>query len=132
MLIKKIRQNIAQLKPFKNNSNYIDLLNIPGNQNSSILLQIPKNYGKVRIKVDGKRVELTMGKKKKVITDKYNIFSGNKKTFYQENIWKSHKRVDIYVVPPKTGFYTELTDPKIIGATIYGKTAKICKYICIV
>ena len=80
-----------------------------------------KYLGVTGIKVDGKRVELTMGKKKKVITDKYNIFSGMKKTFYQENIWKSHKKVDIYVVPPKTGFYTELTDPKIIGATIYGK-----------
>ena len=77
--------------------------------------------GVTGIKVNGKNVELTMGKKKKVIKDKYNIFSGMKKTFYQENIWKSHKKVDIYVVPPKTGFYTELKDSKIIGATIYGK-----------
>jgi len=77
--------------------------------------------GVTGIKIDGKNVELTMGKKKKVIKDKHNIFSGMKKTFYQTNIWKSHDKVDIYVVPPKTGFYTELTDPKIIGATIYGK-----------
>ena len=80
-----------------------------------------KYLGVTGIKVDGKNVELTMGKKKQVIKDKYNIFSGMKKTFYQENIWKSHKKVDIYVVPPKTGFYTELKDSKIIGATIYGK-----------
>ena len=80
-----------------------------------------KYLGVTGIKVNGKNVELTMGKKKQVIKDKYNIFSGMKKTFYQENIWKSHKKVDIYVVPPKTGFYTELKDPKIIGATIYGK-----------
>jgi len=77
--------------------------------------------GVTGIKVNGKSVELTMGRKKKVIQDKYNIFSGMKRTFYQENIWKSHKKVDIYVVPPKTGFYTELNDSKIIGATIYGK-----------
>ena len=80
-----------------------------------------KYLGVTGIKVNGKNVELTMGKKKQVIKDKYNIFSGMKKTFYQENIWKSHKKVDIYVVPPKTGFYTELKDSKIIGATIYGK-----------
>ena len=84
--------------------------------------RLKEKYLKVTgIKVDGKKVELTMGNKKKVITDKFNIFSGKKKTFYQTNIWKSHKEVDIYVVPEKTGFYTELTDPKIIGATIYGK-----------
>ena len=77
--------------------------------------------GVTGIKVNGKNVELTMGKKKKVIKDKYNIFSGMKKTFYQTNMWKSHKKVDIYVVPPKTGFNTELKDSKIIGATIYGK-----------
>ena len=77
--------------------------------------------GVTGIKVNGKNVELTMGTTKKVIKDKHNIFSGKKKTFYQTNIWKSHKKVDIYVVPPRTGFYTELTDPKIIGATIYGK-----------
>ena len=77
--------------------------------------------GVTGIKVKGKNVELTMGDKKKVIKDKYNIFSGKKKTFYQTNMWKSHKEVDIYVVPPKTGFYTELKDSKIIGATIYGK-----------
>ena len=80
-----------------------------------------KYLGVTGIKVNGKNVELTMGKKKKIIQDKHNIFSGLKKTFYQENIWKSHKKVDIYVVPPKTGFYTELKDSKIIGATIYGK-----------
>jgi len=80
-----------------------------------------KYLGVTGIKVNGKNVELTMGKKKQVIKDKYNIFSGMKKTFYQENIWKSHKKVDIYVVPPKTGFYTELKNSKIIGATIYGK-----------
>ena len=77
--------------------------------------------GVTGIKVKGKNVELTMGSKKKVIKDKYNIFSGLKQTFYQTNMWKSHKKVDIYVVPPKTGFYTELKDSKIIGATIYGK-----------
>tara|TARA_Y100001938_G_scaffold148241_1_gene231369 strand:- start:44 stop:1525 length:1482 start_codon:yes stop_codon:yes gene_type:complete len=80
-----------------------------------------KYIGVTGIKVNGKNVELTMGKKKKVIKDKYNIFGGKKKTFYQTNMWKSHKEVDIYVVPPKTGFYTELKDPTIIGATIYGK-----------
>jgi hypothetical protein len=80
-----------------------------------------KYLGVTGIKVNGKDVELTMGKKKKIIKDKHNIFSGLKKTFYQENIWKSHKKVDIFVVPPKTGFYTDLKDSKIIGATIYGK-----------
>ena len=80
-----------------------------------------KYLGVTGIKVNGKNVELTMGNEKQVIIDKYNIFSGKKKTFYQKNIWKSHKEVDIYVVPPRTGFYTELTDSKIIGATIYGK-----------
>ena len=49
-----------------------------------------KYLGVTGIKVDGKKVELTMGKKKKVITDKYNIFSGLKKTFYQEYESKSY------------------------------------------
>lgn len=81
-----------------------------------------KYLGVTGIKVTGKNVELTMeDNKKQVIKDKYNIFSGKKKTFYQTNMWKKHKKVDIYVVPPKTGFYTEFTDSKIIGATIYGK-----------
>jgi len=78
-------------------------------------------FGVTGIKVKGKNVELTMGDKKEVIKDKYNIFGGKKKTFYQTNMWKKHKKVDIYVVPPKTGFYREFTDPNIIGATIYGK-----------
>ena len=77
-----------------------------------------KYLGVTGIKINGKDVELTMGKKKKIIKDKHNIFSGLKKTFYQENIWKSHKKVDIFVVPPKTGFYTDIKDSKIIGSTI--------------
>jgi hypothetical protein len=73
-------------------------------------------------------VELTMGKKTQVIKDKHGIFAAHKIPFYETNVWKEHKKVDLYLVPTKTGFYRSFEkDPKysdIAGATIYGTDFK--------
>ena len=75
----------------------------------------------------GKNVEITMDTTKKVIKDTYGIFSA-RKTFYETNIWKKHKKIDLYIVPSKTAFYRSFEkDPKysdIAAATIYGTEFK--------
>jgi len=90
------------------------------------LKQSYKNVTGIKL-LKGKNVEITMDTTKKVIKDKYGIFSA-KKTFYETNIWKKHKKIDMYIVPPKTGFYRSFEkDPKysdIAGATIYGTEFK--------
>ena len=74
------------------------------------------------------KIEIEMGKKKEVIDDKFKIFSSHSTKFYEVNVWKQHKKVDLYLVPPKTGFYRSFEkDPKysdIAGATIYGTEFK--------
>ena len=76
----------------------------------------------------GKDVEITMGKTKKVIKDKYDIFSSKKQYFYETSIWKKHKKIDLYIVPSKTSFYRSFEkDAKysdIAAATIYGTEFK--------
>ena len=74
-------------------------------------------------------VELTMGKKTQVIKDKHGIFAAHSVPFYEKNVWKAgHKKIDLYLVPQKTGFYRGFEkDPKyadIAGATIYGTEFK--------
>lgn len=75
----------------------------------------------------GKDVEITMGTTKKVIQDEYSIFSA-RKAFYEKNLWKRHKKIDLYLVPSKTGFYRSFEkDPKyaaIAGASVYGTEFK--------
>ena len=89
-----------------------------------------KYKGVTAIKNLGKnKIELTMGKKKQVIDDKYGIFSAHSVKFYETNIWKAgHKKIDLYLVPSKTGFYRGFDkDSKyadIAGATIYGTEFK--------
>ena len=51
------------------------------------------------------------------------------KNFYLEkNIWKKHKKIDLYLVPNRVSFYRSFEDdPKysdIAGATIYGTEFK--------
>ena len=90
------------------------------------LKEVYKNVTAIKL-LKGKKVEITMGKTKKVIKDKYNIFSA-KQAFYETNVWKTHKKIDLYVVPDKTGFYRSFEkDPKysdIAAATIYGTDFK--------
>jgi hypothetical protein len=74
-------------------------------------------------------VELTMGKKTKVIKDTHGIFAAHSVKFYETNVWKAgHKKIDLYLVPSKIGFYKGFEkDPKyadIAGATIYGTEFK--------
>ena len=75
----------------------------------------------------GKDVEITMGNTKKVIKDKHNIFSATQ-TFYEKNLWKKHKKIDLYIVPSKTAFYRSFEkDSKyaaIAGAAVYGTDFK--------
>jgi len=76
-----------------------------------------------------KKVELTMGNKKQVITDKHGIFSAHSTKFYETNVWKAgHNKIDLYIVPPKAGYYRgfekEAKYADIAGATIYGTEFK--------
>jgi len=75
------------------------------------------------------KVELTMGNKKQVITDKHGIFSAHSVKFYETNIWKAgHSKIDLYLVPPKAGYYRGFDKDSnyadIAGATIYGTEFK--------
>jgi hypothetical protein len=93
-----------------------------------VVKNLKESYkGVTAIKVDGKDVELTMGKKKTTIKDKHTIFSA-KTTFYEQNIWKTHKKIDLYIMPPKGGYYRGFEDDPayadIAGATIYGTEFK--------
>ena len=85
--------------------------------------------GVTAIKVLGKnKIEITMGTRTQVIKDKYGIFAGRSYDFYEKNIWKKHKKIDLYLVPNKISFYRSFEDdPKysdIAGATIYGTEFK--------
>jgi len=90
------------------------------------LKEVYKNVTAIKF-LKGKDVEITMGKTKKVIKDKHNIFSA-RQSFYEKNLWKTHKKIDLYLVPSKTSFYRSFEkDPKysdIAAATIYGTDFK--------
>jgi len=88
-----------------------------------------KYRGVTAIKIlKGKEVEITMGTTKKLIKDKYGIFSARSSEFFEKNIWKTHKKIDLYLMPTATSFYRSFEkDPKysdIAGATIYGTEFK--------